>query len=87
MPETWPIMYLCFRDVNISSVSMIFLLTFRTVTTVWYFFFSFYYLYIFRNEELQTYLFESPKELLQPYLTPDIMLELELTPKITKSEH
>lgn len=40
-----------------------------------------------RNEELQTYLFESTKELLQPYLTPDIMLELELTPKITKSEH
>lgn len=79
-------MYLCFRNVDFSCVSMIFLLTFRTVTTVWYFF-PFHFLYIFRNEELQTYLFESTKELLQPYLTPDIMRELELTPTITKSEH
>jgi hypothetical protein len=79
-------MYLCFRNVDFACVSMIFLLTFRTVTTVWYFF-SFHFLYIFRNEELQTYLFESTKELLQPYLTPDIMRELELTPTITKSEH
>ncbi|XP_052087770.1 WW domain-containing oxidoreductase-like [Mytilus californianus] len=40
-----------------------------------------------RSEDMQTYLFESTKELLKSYLTSDILRELELTPKITKTEH
>ncbi|CAG2247466.1 WWOX [Mytilus edulis] len=40
-----------------------------------------------RSEDMQTYLFESTKELLKSYLTPEILRELELTPKITKTEH
>ena len=40
----WAVMYLCVR-ISILPISTIYILNFGTVTTVWYFFHSFYYLY------------------------------------------